>query len=299
MARIRSIKPEFWTSEQVMECSMVARLLFIGLWNFADDLGRLSFAPKTIKAQIFPSDDVSSDDVRRMIDELSTNGLVLIYEVDGKDYIQITGWQHQKIDRPQPGKYPSPVNGYKSAQNSHSSNDRRTFATDRKGEEGKGEERISEANASGAVAPRDFRAELFQTGLAKLAAMTGKGPDSCRSFVGKCLKAAGDDAVIVLGLIEDAERNKVADPSAWIAARLKATGPPSNTVGKPLTEFQRKQAETNHVRDHLRNISSGGEGGGAFAGLLSDDHGQRPEAVRDGAGAGAWLLPPSPDRARG
>ena len=79
----------------------------------------------------------------------------------------------------------------------------------------------SEADASGAEAPIDHRKRLFDEGLKKLAAMTGKGPDACRSFVGKCLKAAGDDAVTVLGLIEDAERNQVVDPSAWIAIRLK------------------------------------------------------------------------------
>ena len=39
MARIRTIKPEFWTSEQVVDCSPTARLLFIGLWNFCDDGG--------------------------------------------------------------------------------------------------------------------------------------------------------------------------------------------------------------------------------------------------------------------
>jgi uncharacterized protein YdaU (DUF1376 family) len=82
----------------------------------------------------------------------------------------------------------------------------------------------SEANASGADAPVDYRKRLFDVGLKKLSAMTGKGPDACRSFVGKCLKAAGDDAVTVLGLIEDAERNQVVDPSAWIAAHLKTAG---------------------------------------------------------------------------
>lgn len=80
----------------------------------------------------------------------------------------------------------------------------------------------SEASASGADAPIDHRKRLFDEGLPKLAKLTGKGPDACRSFVGKCLKAAGDDAIVVLGLIEDAERNQVADPSAWIAARLKS-----------------------------------------------------------------------------
>ena len=29
MARIRSVKPEYWTSEQVMECSPTARLLLL------------------------------------------------------------------------------------------------------------------------------------------------------------------------------------------------------------------------------------------------------------------------------
>jgi Mn-dependent DtxR family transcriptional regulator len=83
------------------------------------------------------------------------------------------------------------------------------------------EKKDSDANASGAEAPIDHRKRLFDEGLKKLAAMTGKGPDACRSFVGKCLKAASDDAVTVLGLIEDAERNQVVNPSAWIAARLK------------------------------------------------------------------------------
>lgn len=168
MARIRSIKPEFWTSEQVMECSALARLLFIGMWNFADDLGRLSLSPKTIKAQVFPSDDINSESVRRMIDELSSNGLLLIYEVNGREYIQITGWQHQKIDRPQPGKCPAPVNGFKSSEkqqfDEHSTNDRRTFDDGRegKGEDRKGEEKKeTRASALAAGWPADFREQFW------------------------------------------------------------------------------------------------------------------------------------------
>ena len=95
----------------------------------------------------------------------------------------------------------------------------------------------SEPIGSGAIAP-DHRKRLFDEGLKKLATMTGKGPDACRAFVGKCLKAASDDAVTVLGLIEDAERNQAIDPSAWIVARLKPTefsnaktNPPQNALG--------------------------------------------------------------------
>jgi len=250
MARIRTIKPEFWTNERVMECSMLARLLFIGMWNFADDLGRLPLSAKSIKAQIFPSDDVDASSIRRLIDELSSNGLLLLYEVDGREFIQITGWQHQKIDRPQPGKCPAPINGFKPKINpeiaEHSTNDRRTLATEGNGREGSGGEGNSEANASGADAPVDLRADLFDRGLKTLGRITGKGPDACRSFVGKCLKAAGDDAVVVLGLIEDADRNRVADPSAWIVASLKTKGnldaKPKNAIIQAADDLARKIA---------------------------------------------------------
>jgi hypothetical protein len=102
----------------------------------------------------------------------------------------------------------------------------------------------TEARASDAPAS-DPRTRLFRDGLAKLAAMTGKGPDACRSFVGKCLKAASDDAVTVLGLIEDAERNQVADPSAWIVARLKGPdhGKPKAAVIQAADNLIAKLAE--------------------------------------------------------
>lgn len=96
-------------------------------------------------------------------------------------------------------------------------------------------EKVAEAPASGAEAPRDPRARLFDEGLTKIAAMTGKGPDSCRSFIGKCLKAASDDASKVLGLIDDAERNRVVDAPAWISARLKNPGPLSNQPAPGFT----------------------------------------------------------------
>lgn len=100
MARIRTIKPEFWTSEQVMNCSPTARLLFIGLWNFCDDAGNHVASPKTIKANVFPGDDISSSDVQRLLAELSSNELIAYYSHENKDFLHVTGWHHQKIDKP-------------------------------------------------------------------------------------------------------------------------------------------------------------------------------------------------------
>jgi len=99
MARIRTIKPDFWTSEQVVECSVDARLLFIGIWNFADDAGIHPASVKRLKMEVFPGDDYLSENIRRMVDELIDNGLIIEYEVENKRYWQVTGWVHQKIDK--------------------------------------------------------------------------------------------------------------------------------------------------------------------------------------------------------
>ena len=54
MARNRMIKPEFWEDEKVAKLSFEARLLFLGLLNFADDKGYIRNKPIIIKAKIFP-----------------------------------------------------------------------------------------------------------------------------------------------------------------------------------------------------------------------------------------------------
>ncbi len=107
MARIRTVKPEFWTSEQVAECSPTARLLFIGLWNFCDDAGRHPDSAMRIKMEVFPADAMTADDVELLLGELLDACLIERYETEGKGFIQVTGWHHQRIDKPQ-FRYPSP-----------------------------------------------------------------------------------------------------------------------------------------------------------------------------------------------
>lgn len=112
MARIRSIKPDFWTSEQVAECSPIARLLFIGLWNFCDDAGAHPASLKAIKMRIFPADDISTEEMRELVFQLEAVGLLARYVVEDIEYFQVTGWHHQRIDKPQEPKFPRPVNGF-------------------------------------------------------------------------------------------------------------------------------------------------------------------------------------------
>ncbi|MDQ2819851.1 MAG: conserved phage C-terminal domain-containing protein [Pseudomonadota bacterium] len=101
MARIRTTKPEFWTSEQVVECSPIARLLFIGIWNFCDDHGLHPASVKRLKMEVFPSDTLDDSAIQSMVDELESAKLLHSYSVNGDRYWQVTGWaKHQKIEKP-------------------------------------------------------------------------------------------------------------------------------------------------------------------------------------------------------
>ena len=109
MARIRTVKPEFWSSPDTGDVSRDARLLFIGLWNFADDAGRLEVVPRTILGDVFPHDlDVTAEDVARWLDELAASGLISLYRQGRRTYLQVTGWDHQRIDTPSKPRCPDP-----------------------------------------------------------------------------------------------------------------------------------------------------------------------------------------------
>lgn len=106
MARIRTIKPEFWTDETVVELSIPARLFFIGLWNHADDAGNLVYSPRKLKMQIFPADTI---DCEGLLGELITHGLITVYSVNVEEFIHINGFRkHQVINRPSKTTIPPP-----------------------------------------------------------------------------------------------------------------------------------------------------------------------------------------------
>lgn len=109
MARIRTIKPEFCVSEQLAECSTSARLLFVLMWMFCDDGGVHPASARTLKMECFPGDPFSVADVEGWVNELRRVRLLRTFKRSGKEYWWVSGWKHQKIDRPT-YKYPGPLN---------------------------------------------------------------------------------------------------------------------------------------------------------------------------------------------
>lgn len=73
MAKIRGFKPDLWTDEDFVEVSPFARLLWMGMWNYACDNGHLQDKSKQIKMRVLPTDDVNCADLLR---ELEKQGLI-------------------------------------------------------------------------------------------------------------------------------------------------------------------------------------------------------------------------------
>jgi hypothetical protein len=95
MARIRTIKPDFFTDDDLGELSPLHRLLFAGLWCHSDGFGRLKDKPKKLKVQILPYDDA---DIDEMLNDLEESGFVIRYDSDGTPAIQIVNFRkHQRI----------------------------------------------------------------------------------------------------------------------------------------------------------------------------------------------------------
>lgn len=93
MARIRTIKPEFFTSEDIVSLSPYARLLYVALWCEADREGRMAWKPRTFKMRYLPADNV---DIDALCNEIVAAGLVKLY---GEGYAYIPCFsKHQHVN---------------------------------------------------------------------------------------------------------------------------------------------------------------------------------------------------------
>lgn len=107
MARIRSVKPDFWEDEKVGRVPRDARLLWIAIWNQADDVGRFRADPRLLSRQAFPYDSDALEVVVAGLAALSKAGLIRLYVVEGQQYGDIPNFlKHQRISKPQPSKFP-------------------------------------------------------------------------------------------------------------------------------------------------------------------------------------------------
>ncbi len=108
MARIRTIKPDAFTSESLSAVSVLARWTFIGLLTYLDDTGVGRADTRLVKSALYPLDDLTTvDDVDRALSELIDAGCIHTYQSGGKVYIHAPEFlRHQRVSHPSKSTLP-------------------------------------------------------------------------------------------------------------------------------------------------------------------------------------------------
>lgn len=75
-----------------------------------DDFGRFDARPKILKCRLFPlSDGKTFADMKKAVSDLASAGLVELYEVDGRPFLQVVTWKKHQRPRATKSKFPSPA----------------------------------------------------------------------------------------------------------------------------------------------------------------------------------------------
>jgi hypothetical protein len=290
VARIRTIKPEFFRHEALFEAEretgLPLRIAFAGLWTAADRAGRFRWAPRQLKLDCLPYDEC---DFSRVLDALTTRGFIVRYATEGKEYGHIPSWdQHQVINnREKPSDLPAPNETNALTREARvldaSPTPLKHFQGEGKGKEGEREE-DSEANASGADAPLDPsipEREYFERGRKVLGPKSG-------AMIANLLKAKGRNVALARAAIEEASQKQ--KPMEYVAAICR--GPP---VARPTTVYQQRQAEGREILNEIDQSISRRSGTDDFV-ALRHDSGDGRSLVRGGSGSTVIDVPAKPHR---
>lgn len=212
MARIRTIKPEFFRHEELFEAERKAglplRLAFAGLWTAADREGRFKWQPRALKLDCLPYDDV---DFGAVLDALLEARFIVKYQGDdGSDqYGYIPGWnKHQHINqREAKSTLPDPAGA-------------RTCVHVTARGEGKGREGKEKDAAIAAPVPNSEETELYRRGKQILGSNAG-------GLIKNLIKAKQGSFALARAAIETASTKQ--DAREYIGGVINGgTGPPSD-----------------------------------------------------------------------
>ncbi len=209
MARIRTIKPDFFRHEALQDLEAASQgkypmLVFAGLWGHCDKAGRFEWRPRTLKLDILPFLDFNMVDTLEL---LVASGFIRRYSADGGEYGVIpTFAEHQRIggkESEAPEKFPEPP-----VQQPRSTGEAPGIA----GREGKGREGNGDTGLAPGVNPATQRkAELRKTAGDVIAFLNAKA--------GRKFDVNGANADHVIARLRDGET--LEDLRAVIAMKVR------------------------------------------------------------------------------
>jgi hypothetical protein len=233
MARIRTVKPEFWRHEGLSALPESTHLLAAALLNYADDDGYFNANPKLVQAECFPLREPSVS-IHDSLTALARQGYLRIGTgPDGRRYGHIVNFhQHQHINRKTDSKIKPLEIVWEPSCTTHGALMESSRLEGKGREQGKGMEQGG-AYAAPAAPPRQTEllkadpdpnpaAFLFGTGLRWLMKNSGRPEAQCRSLIGKWRKTRGDPEVA--GALVAAQQENVSQAVEWIEKRLQSNG---------------------------------------------------------------------------
>ncbi|MDD5178309.1 MAG: hypothetical protein PHT54_03470 [Candidatus Nanoarchaeia archaeon] len=98
MPRARRITPEFWLDRELSKLSERTRLLYIGIWNFADCNGIIEYDAEMIRVQVFPYKNLN---IENNLNDLIKLKKLITFEVNEKKYLWVKNFKkYQYLKKP-------------------------------------------------------------------------------------------------------------------------------------------------------------------------------------------------------
>lgn len=111
----RIIKESMCVSDTIDKLSWFEEVFFTRLLVNCDDFGRMDARPQILRSRLFPLKNVTDKQMEQALQSLRSAGIVDLYVVDDKPYLQMRTWERHQQIRTKKGKYPAPCNDVKSS----------------------------------------------------------------------------------------------------------------------------------------------------------------------------------------
>lgn len=105
----RIIKESVCSSETVDSLSWFEEVFFYRLIVNCDDYGRMDARPAILRSRLFPLKSVTDKQMMSALGSLRSAGMIDLYEVDGRSFLQIRTWERHQSIRAKKSRYPAPV----------------------------------------------------------------------------------------------------------------------------------------------------------------------------------------------
>ena len=105
----RILKESIRFSESVDRLGLLEEVVFYRLITCCDDFGRMDARPAVLNACLFPLRKYDDAYVEGAIRRLEEVGMLILYTVEGRRYLEICHWAMHQTVRAKHSKYPSPA----------------------------------------------------------------------------------------------------------------------------------------------------------------------------------------------